>query len=102
MGTKQQLESGQSRYTNATHLPPIKDTAVIPGNGYMRFRFRSCNPGYWFFHCHFEYHAHAGMTATIKVGNRSDMLPAPFKQPTCGHSLAPVYDIHNDSKFASK
>lgn len=56
MGTRDQLNSGRTAFANATHAPVIKDTVVIPRGGFVRFRFRATNPGYWIFHCHFEYH----------------------------------------------
>lgn len=90
MGTIEQYKSGQSAFANATHWPVVKDTVIVPSQGFIRIRFRSCNPGYWAFHCHIEYHMHAGMTAIIKVGDRSDIRPPPMKFPTCGNSLAPV------------
>lgn len=96
MGTREQLESGQSAFVNATHLPVIKDTVVIPGGGFVRFRFRSCNPGYWFFRGHFG--IQAGMTATIRVGNRSDLPPSPPNLPTCRSSIAPAYGNHDNLK----
>lgn len=54
MGTKDQLKSRKTM--NATHPPAIKDTVVLPKQGFVRIRFRATNPGYWLFHCHFEFH----------------------------------------------
>ena len=36
--------------------PPFKDTAVLPYPGFVRFRFRASNPGFWLFHCHYDFH----------------------------------------------
>lgn len=36
--------------------PPFKDTALLPFPGFVRFRFRASNPGFWLFHCHYDYH----------------------------------------------
>lgn len=47
MGTLQQLESGKTPFAKATHPPVIKDTVIIPRNGFVRIRFRTTNPGYW-------------------------------------------------------
>lgn len=96
MGLLSQYESGNTAFANATHLPVIKDTVAIPSGGFVRIRFRACNPGYWFMHCHFEYHMHSGMTLTLKVGNDSDMVPPPPNFPTCGNFLTPVYDGQNE------
>lgn len=37
-----------------------KDTVMLPKNGYVVVRFRTNNPGKWFFHCHIEFHAMDG------------------------------------------
>lgn len=91
MGTKEQFESGFGAFANATHLAAVKDTIPIPPAGFVRIRFRACNPGYWFLHCHFEYHAHSGMKVIIKVGNRTDAPRPPDNLPTCGQFLTPEY-----------
>lgn len=50
MGTRDQLESGKTAFTNATHAPVIKDTVTIPSGGFVRIRLRASNPGYWVCH----------------------------------------------------
>lgn len=42
-------------------FPVIRDTAMIPGRGYIVIRFVADNPGVWFFHCHTEWHAVQGL-----------------------------------------
>jgi L-ascorbate oxidase len=42
--------------TNIHKRPPYKDTCVLPYPGYVRLRFRADNPGFWLFHCHFDWH----------------------------------------------
>ena len=37
-----------------------KDTVMLPKDGYVVVRFRTNNPGKWFFHCHIEFHAMDG------------------------------------------
>ncbi|KAH8599232.1 multicopper oxidase-domain-containing protein [Bisporella sp. PMI_857] len=37
--------------------PPRRDTASMPGNGYMVIAFKTDNPGSWLFHCHIAWHA---------------------------------------------
>lgn len=101
MGTMEQLASGQTVFANATHLPVVKDTIRIPPTGFVRIRFRSCNPGYWFLHCHFEYHAHSGMRITVKVGNSTDMPSPPPNFPTCGDFLSPVDEDIDSSASTS-
>ncbi|XP_014215268.1 laccase-3-like [Copidosoma floridanum] len=64
--------------------PPYKDTIKAPGGGYTIVRFKADNPGYWFFHCHFEQHSNVGMALIFKVGEHEDMPPVPKDYPTCG------------------
>ena len=46
--------------TNAKR-PPYKDTVMMPYPGFVRIRFRANNPGYWLFHCHFDWHLPIGL-----------------------------------------
>lgn len=41
--------------------PPRRDTAVLPGNGYLVMAFMVDNPGAWLLHCHIAWHASEGM-----------------------------------------
>lgn len=45
MGLIEQYNSGKTAFANATHFPVVKDTVVIPSGGFVRIRFRACNPG---------------------------------------------------------
>ncbi|CAB0032833.1 unnamed protein product [Trichogramma brassicae] len=64
--------------------PPLKDTMKAPSNGFIIVRFFSDNPGYWFFHCHYEHHTSNGMALLFKVGEHSDFPPVPKNFPKCG------------------
>lgn len=35
---------------------------------------------------------HAGMTVTIRVGNRNEIPSPPLNFPTCGNYLMPIFD----------
>lgn len=77
------------------HTPPIKDTVTVPDGGYTIIRFRAYNPGYWFFHCHLEFHAEIGMGLIFKIGNNDEMPPIPKKFPTCNDYMptgAEIFD----------
>lgn len=63
--------------------PPYKDTVVLPYPGYVRFRFRANNPGFWLFHCHFDWHLPIGMALMIQVGETSEMRKRPDNFPRC-------------------
>ncbi|XP_023314043.1 laccase-2-like [Trichogramma pretiosum] len=68
---------------------PIKDTMKAPGGGYTILRFHANNPGYWFFHCHFEQHTNVGMSLIFKVGEHNQFPPKPQGFPKCG-SYTPI------------
>lgn len=44
-----------------------------------------CFLGYWFFHCHIDFHAEIGMALVFKIGENSDIPPVPRNFPTCGN-----------------
>ncbi|XP_034257023.1 laccase-4-like [Thrips palmi] len=64
---------------------PLKDTVSVPSQGYTVLRFRTKNPGFWFFHCHVSNHVHLGMGLVLQVGNHSDMPAVPHNFPRCGN-----------------
>ncbi|KAF3429633.1 hypothetical protein E2986_09965 [Frieseomelitta varia] len=72
------------------NLPPAKDTIAVPNNGYVIFRFRADNPGYWLFHCHFLFHILIGMNLILHVGTHADLPPVPPNFPRCGDHLPPI------------
>ncbi|CRL01606.1 CLUMA_CG014215, isoform A [Clunio marinus] len=65
--------------------PPFKDTVILPFPGYVRLRFRANNPGFWLFHCHFDWHLETGMAVIFQVGELSDMkhIKIPTNFPKC-------------------
>ncbi|XP_066261010.1 uncharacterized protein stw isoform X1 [Euwallacea similis] len=71
-------------------LPPGKDTIAVPNNGYVIFRFRADNPGFWLFHCHFLFHIVIGMNLILQVGTLGDIPPVPPNFPTCGDHKPPI------------
>lgn len=68
--------------------PPYKDTVLLPYPGYIRLRFRANNPGYWLFHCHFDWHLPIGMAVLVQVGEVEEMRKPPENFPRC-HSYLP-------------
>lgn len=70
--------------------PPLKDTIAVPNNGYVIIRFRADNPGFWLFHCHFQFHIAIGMNLVVHVGTQGDLPPVPPNFPKCGHHLPPI------------
>lgn len=63
--------------------PAYKDTVLLPYPGFVRLRFRANNPGYWLFHCHFDWHLPIGMAVMIQVGEASEMREPPDNFPRC-------------------
>ncbi|KAG0334070.1 hypothetical protein BG004_000569 [Podila humilis] len=51
-------------YFNLTN-PLRRDTVTVPAMSSVAIRFQANNPGVWFFHCHMEWHAKAGLAATV-------------------------------------
>ncbi|TPX12651.1 uncharacterized protein E0L32_000828 [Thyridium curvatum] len=45
-----------------TKNPPRRDTATLPGNGYLALAFQLDNPGAWLVHCHIAWHASEGLS----------------------------------------
>ncbi|XP_014219306.1 laccase-5-like [Copidosoma floridanum] len=62
---------------------PCKDTVGIPSGGYTIVRFLANNPGYWFFHCHYETHQSSGMALIFKIGEHEDFPKVPKNFPRC-------------------
>ncbi|XP_071960009.1 uncharacterized protein [Antedon mediterranea] len=69
------------------HLSLKKDTVIVPDGGYVILRFHANNPGWWFFHCHLEFHVELGMALIVRVGEQSDLPPVPNDFYKCGNFL---------------
>lgn len=52
--------------------PIFKDTISVPRFGGVQIYFNADNPGWWFFHCHIEWHLAAGMAILFKEGDPPD------------------------------
>ena len=59
------LGQGSGTYTSAVTLnfanPPRRDTATLPGGGWLAIAFSSNNPGAWLMHCHIAWHISEGL-----------------------------------------
>lgn len=69
---------------------PLKDTIKAPSGGYTIVRFYADNPGFWYFHCHFDPHDDTGMALVVQVGEYQDYARPPQNFPTC-KSFIPAY-----------
>ncbi|KAK2009614.1 multicopper oxidase [Colletotrichum eremochloae] len=56
--------------------PMRRDTITIPGFSHIVIRILADNPGVWAFHCHYLWHAEAGMFVSIaqRMGELSNLL----------------------------
>ncbi|XP_046744637.1 laccase-2-like [Diprion similis] len=83
------IHEHQMMLDSAQYVRPAgKDTVSVPHAGYVIFRFKADNPGWWLLHCHFLYHISIGMNAIFHVGEKTDLPPVPPMFPTC-HSYTP-------------
>ncbi|KAL0939159.1 diphenol oxidase [Colletotrichum truncatum] len=67
---------GKSKTTWNFDNPMRRDTITIPGYSHIVIRILADNPGVWAFHCHYLWHAEAGMFVSIaqRMGELSTML----------------------------
>ena len=49
--------------------PILKDTVEVPRKGGVQIYFTPNNEGWWFFHCHIEWHLATGMAIVIREGD---------------------------------
>lgn len=99
MGTNAQLASNTTAFRDATYWPVVKDTVIVPSDGFVKIRLKACNAGFWFFHCHFEFHMHIGMNGIMKVGNHTHMRKPPANIPKCGNFLESIYENNDDDWY---
>lgn len=76
-----------------------KDTINVPLGGYVIWRFKADNPGFWILHCHTEYHAAAGMGIVFQVGEVDEMSEAPKRMQRCG-DFAPTEEEYEEASSA--
>ncbi|XWX02410.1 hypothetical protein V2A60_010447 [Cordyceps javanica] len=57
-----------------TKNPPRRDTALLPGSGYLVLGFVTDNPGVWLMHCHIGYHVETGFS--LQIVERADEIPS--------------------------
>ncbi|CAG5118317.1 unnamed protein product, partial [Candidula unifasciata] len=67
-----------------TSKAPYKDTLAVHAQAVTIIRFRANNPGFWFFHCHIEFHAELGMAMILQEGQGREIPRPPKGFPTCG------------------
>jgi len=60
--------------------PPRRDTASLPGNGYLAIAFQIDNPGSWIMHCHIAWHASQGFA--LQFVESEDEILSTFAEDT--------------------
>ncbi|KAI9737138.1 MAG: hypothetical protein M1834_000731 [Cirrosporium novae-zelandiae] len=70
------LAQGTGTYSGQALLqnPPRRDTALLPGNGYLMIAFPTDNIGVWLLHCHIGWHAADGLASQF-IERASEMTP---------------------------
>lgn len=53
--------NGSTSHFNTAN-PSRRDTATLPGGGYLAIAFQLDNPGAWLCHCHIAWHASQGLS----------------------------------------
>jgi FtsP/CotA-like multicopper oxidase with cupredoxin domain len=64
-----QSPNGAGPYSNGplnVNAPCEKDTVSVHAGGHAVIQWKEDNPGFWFFHCHIEWHLAAGMAVVIR------------------------------------
>ncbi|KAF2706997.1 multicopper oxidase [Pleomassaria siparia CBS 279.74] len=78
-------------YTN----PPRRDTAILPGQGWLAIAFPTDNPGAWLMHCHIAWHVADGLAVQfLEAKSQTPAMPAGW-ETTCAnyqkYDQSPVY-----------
>lgn len=78
------MRFGQLRRSNVNYDNPArKDTTQIPSKGLSVLRVLFDNPGFWYMHCHIDWHLGIGMALVHRVGKQSEITPPPDTFPKC-------------------
>ncbi|UZP36623.1 hypothetical protein NXS19_004439 [Fusarium pseudograminearum] len=71
------LAQGTGSYSSSVTLntsnPPRRDTAMLPGNGYLVMAWETDNPGVWLCHCHIGWHTSEGFA--LQFIERASEIP---------------------------
>ncbi|KAL2140785.1 hypothetical protein VTI28DRAFT_3260 [Corynascus sepedonium] len=63
------FDGDTTRFNTAN--PSRRDTATLPGNGYLAIAFLLDNPGAWLVHCHIAWHASQGLALEFVEGQET-------------------------------
>lgn len=66
------------------NTPPRRDTATLPGGGWLAIAFPSNNPGTWLLHCHIAWHISEGLGMQfLEMPDKITYPPTEEYQRTC-------------------
>ena len=78
---------GSGSYTPDAPLnyatPPRRDTATVPGGGWLAIAFLSNNPGAWLMHCHIAWHVAEGLAVQFVESPEKVTFDQNALQETC-------------------
>ncbi|GAB1731450.1 hypothetical protein NU195Hw_g1064t1 [Hortaea werneckii] len=81
------LGQGSGSYTPDAPLnyatPPRRDTATVPGGGWLAIAFLSNNPGAWLMHCHIAWHVAEGLAVQFVESPEKVTFDQNALQETC-------------------
>lgn len=65
--------------------PPRRDTAILPGQGWLAIAFPTDNPGAWLMHCHIAWHVSDGLAVQFLEEKSSSPLGDAAWDTTCAN-----------------
>lgn len=85
--------------------PPRRDTAMLPGSGYLVIAFETDNPGVWLMHCHIGWHTEEGFALQFieRYSEIASLVDYDTMNSTCAawKSYASEKDIEQDTSTES-
>lgn len=84
------LGSGVGVFDKVNSVPSLKfqnptrrDTAILPGGGWLAIAFPTDNPGAWLMHCHIAWHIAEGLGVQFLESKVAITLPNAEWEKTC-------------------
>ncbi|KAL1849720.1 hypothetical protein Plec18167_005291 [Paecilomyces lecythidis] len=85
--------------------PPRRDTAMLPGSGYLVLAFKTDNPGVWLMHCHIGWHTEEGFALQFieRYSEISSLIDYDTLNSTCAawESYESENDVEQDDSTES-
>jgi hypothetical protein len=65
--------------------PPRRDTAILPGGGWLALAFPTDNPGAWLMHCHIAWHVSDGLAVQFLEAKSQSPVGDSAWESTCAN-----------------